>query len=86
VKTAAFVGAAVLLLLLDAVASVRVAGSGVLSRAQKTAWLLVIWLAPMIGAIFAMNVSREASVPAPAPGAIGDSPNPGIEPTKTGYL
>jgi hypothetical protein len=85
VKTAAFVGAAVLVLLLDAVASVRVGGSEVLSRAQKTAWLLVIWLAPIIGSILALNVSGEASVPAPVPGSLGDSPNPGIEPTKTGY-
>jgi hypothetical protein len=86
VKTAALVGAAVLVLLLDALASVRVGGSEVLSRAQKTAWLLAIWLAPMIGAIFALNVSRDTSVPAPVRGTLGESPNPGIEPNKTGYL
>jgi hypothetical protein len=86
VKTAALIGAAVVVLLFDAVASVRVARSEVLSRAQKAAWLLAIWLAPMVGVIFALNVSREASVPAPAPGSLGESPNPGIEPTKTGYL
>jgi hypothetical protein len=68
VKTAVLFGAAVLVLLLDAIASVRVGGSEVLSRAQKTAWLLLIWLAPLIGAILAMQVSRERSVPAPARG------------------
>jgi hypothetical protein len=84
-KTAALFGAAVLVLLLDAIVSVRVGGSEALSRAQKTAWLLLVWLAPLIGAIFALTVSREAIVPAPVPGSLGDSPNPGIEPNKTGY-
>jgi hypothetical protein len=68
VKTAALFGAAVAVLLLDAVASVRVGGSEVLSPAQKTAWLLVVWLAPLIGAILTMQVSRETSIPAPARG------------------
>ena len=84
-KTAALVGAAVVVLLLDAVASVRVGRSEVHSRAQKAAWLLAIWLAPMIGAIFALSVVREVSVPAPVPGSPGEIPNPGIEYEKTGY-
>jgi hypothetical protein len=86
VKTAAFFAAAALVLLLDAVASVRVGGSEVLSRAQKTAWLLAVWLAPVIGAILALHVSREASIPAPVQGLLEEIPNPGIEPTKTGFL
>ena len=85
-KTAAFLGAAVLVLLLNAVASVRVGGSEVLSRAQKTAWLLLVWLAPLIGAILALSVSRETHVPAPVRGSLAESPNPGVEPEKTGYL
>jgi phospholipase D-like protein len=78
VKTAALFGAAVVPLLLDAVASVRVGGSEALSRAQKTAWLLVVWLAPLIGAILAMQVSRERSVPAPVPGSLEEGPSAGI--------
>jgi hypothetical protein len=85
VKTAAFSAAAVLVLL-DAVASFRVGGSEVLSRRQKIAWLLAVWLAPLIGAILALNVCGEVSVPAPVPGSPAEAPNPGIEPEKTGYL
>jgi len=86
VKTAALFGATVLVLLLDAVASIRVGGSEVLSRAQKTAWFLAVWFAPVIGAILALHVSRDASVPAPVPGSLEEGPNPGIEPNKTGFL
>jgi hypothetical protein len=83
VKTAALFGAAAVVLLLDAIASFRVGGSEVLTRAQKSAWLLLVWLVPLIGAILAMQVSRETSVPAPAPGSpeggseMGD---PGVSP------
>jgi len=86
VKTAALFGATVLVLLLDAVASIRVGGSEVLSRVQKTAWLLAVWLAPVIGAILALHVSREANISAPVPGSLEEGPNPGIEPNKTGFL
>jgi hypothetical protein len=88
VKTAALFGAAVVVLLLDALASVRVGSSEVLTRAQKTAWLLLVWLAPLVGAILAMQVSRETSVPAPARGppeggsGLGD---PGISPHVGGF-
>jgi hypothetical protein len=84
VKTAAILGGAVLILLLNAVASVRVSGSEVLTRVQKTAWLLLVWLAPLVGPILAMQVSKEISVPAPAPGPpeggseLGD---PGVSPS-----
>ena len=87
-KTAALLGAAVVVLLLNAIASVRVGGSEVLSRTQKTAWLLLVWLAPLIGAILAMQVSRETSVPAPVRGSpeggsgLGD---PGISPHVGGF-
>jgi hypothetical protein len=88
VNAAALFGAAVVVLLLDAIASVRVGGSEVLTRGQKTAWLLVVWLAPLIGAILAMQVSREMSVPAPVRGSpeggigLGD---PGISPHVDGF-
>ena len=85
-KTAAFVVAAVFFVLLNTVASVRVGGSEALTRAQKVAWLFATWFAPLIGAIFALNVSRETSVPAPVHGTLAETPNPGIEPNKTGYL
>ena len=78
VKTAAIFGAVVLVLLANAVASVRIARSEVLSRTQKSAWLLVVWLAPLIGAILALQVSREASVPAPVPGSLEEGPSAGI--------
>jgi hypothetical protein len=82
VKTAALVGAAVVVLLLDMVASVGVGRSEVLSRAQKAAWLLAIWLAPIIGAIFSLYVSRERSVPAPVQGTLGETANPALNTTR----
>ena len=85
-KTVVLVGAVVLVLVLDAVASWRLLGSEAHSRAQKAAWLLLVWLVPFVGAILALQVSAEASVPAPVAGSLDDAPNPGIEPNKTGYL
>ena len=57
-----------------------------LSRVQKTAWFLAVWLAPVIGAILALHVSREANISAPLPGSLEEGTNPGIEPNKTGFL
>jgi hypothetical protein len=86
VKAAVLLGALALILIVDVVASVRISGSKVLLPTQKAAWLVLVWLAPLIGAIFAITVTRELSDSPPAPGSFGEPPNPGIEPTKTGYL
>jgi hypothetical protein len=69
VKTAAICGVT-LILLLSASASARIVRSEVHSRTQKVAWLLFVWLAPLLGAIWALQVSTEKSVPAPVSGSL----------------
>ena len=81
-KTAVFL-AAVVVLLVDVVASIRVARSSSLSPGQRIAWLLLVWLAPLLGAILAIAMSKEIDTPAPVAGKFGEPPNPGYEPGKT---
>jgi hypothetical protein len=61
---------AVVLLLLDLFASGRVLRSDATSPAQKAAWLLLVWLVPVVGAIFAFQVSADAGVAAPKPDSV----------------
>lgn len=44
---------------LDVVASRAIVRGNALSIMQKAAWLLLIWLAPILGATFALQVSSE---------------------------
>ena len=77
-KAAVIFGATLMILLIDILASVRVVGSDVTSRAQKVAWLLFIWLAPLLGALFALQVSKETSVSAPVAGSFESGPEPSL--------
>ncbi len=56
--------AAVFVGLLDLYATNRVLHSFAHSRGQKTAWILFIWLAPLIGAILALEISSVSDAPA----------------------
>jgi hypothetical protein len=85
-KTAVIWGAAAVVVLLQLVASARVIRSEVHSRPQKAAWLVLIWLAPLVGAIWALQISTEKSVPAPVPGSLEEGPKPGIEISGSGYI
>ena len=60
---------AVVLLLLNLIASARVFRSDLTSAGQKAAWLLLVWLVPLIGAFFALQISADMGVPAPKPGS-----------------
>jgi hypothetical protein len=77
---------AIVILIVDVVASLRVGRSGALSWTQKAAWLVLIWLAPLLGGILAFSVCGETDSPAPVAGQLGDPPDPGYEPTKTTML
>jgi hypothetical protein len=79
VKTAAVVGAVVVVLVLNVLASSRIVRSEVYSQAQRAAWLLLVWLAPLVGAILALQVSTEVNVPAPVAGSsLAGGPKPGV--------
>jgi hypothetical protein len=67
VKAVVLLGA-VALLLLDLVASARVLRSD-LAVSQKVAWLLLVWLLPLVGAVFAFQISTESGVPGPKAGS-----------------
>jgi Phospholipase_D-nuclease N-terminal len=86
VKIAVIGGTAVVILLIQLFASARVVRSEVHSRLQKTAWLLLVWLAPLVGAIWAIQTSTEKSVPAPVPGSLEEGPRPGMESGGSGYI
>jgi hypothetical protein len=59
VKTAVIGGALVALLLLNLFVSGRVLRCGV--PRQRLAWVLLIWVAPVVGAVLALQVSFESS-------------------------
>jgi hypothetical protein len=86
VKTAVICGAAALLLPIQLFASARMVRSEVHSRPQKAAWLALIWLAPLVGAVWALQISTEKSIPAPVPGSLEEGPKPGIEISGSGYI
>jgi len=58
-KAAVVVGAIVLLTALNILASAQVVRANSLAGAHKTAWLLLVWLAPLLGALLALQVGRE---------------------------
>jgi Phospholipase_D-nuclease N-terminal len=78
VKTAVSLGAVLIVALLDIFVSVRIARSEVTSRPQKAAWLLFVWLVPVVGAMLAVQVSREANLPGPVPDSFEDGPGPSL--------
>ena len=77
-KTAVTLGAALIVALIDIFASARIARSEVMSQPQKAAWLLLVWLVPLVGAMFALQLSREVSPSAPAPGSLEEGPGPSL--------
>ena len=82
-KAAVVVGAIVLLMVLNIFASARLVRANLLARAHKTAWLLLVWLAPLLGALLALQVARESIVPAPVAGSFGGE-DPGVNPVGYG--
>ena len=56
-KTALVVGPIALAVALNAAASWRILRSEAHALAQKTAWLSLVWLAPVLGTILALEVS-----------------------------
>jgi hypothetical protein len=75
VKTALAVGAVVVALVLNFAASWKILSSEVHTPAQKAAWLLLVWLAPALGAIWALQVSTERTIPAPVAGSFEQGSN-----------
>ena len=63
-KTTVICGVVALILILDLIASTRILRSGAHSRAQQIAWLLLVWLAPLVGAILALLASFESNADA----------------------
>jgi hypothetical protein len=52
--------AAIVAVLLDVVASIVVFCSDVLSERQRVAWLILVWLVPILGAGLALQLWTEA--------------------------
>ena len=83
-KTAAICGIALFILILDLFASAWIVRSEVHSRTQKVAWLLLVWWAPLLGAIWALQVSVEKAVPAPVSGSLEEGSR--IEHSSGGFV
>jgi hypothetical protein len=75
VRTSVVIGAVVVILTLDVIASWRILRSEVHSRGQKLTWVLLIWLAPLLGFILALQISTEKTVPAPVAGSFEQGPD-----------
>jgi hypothetical protein len=48
---------------LDCVATVRIARSGLYTSSQKTAQILIIWLIPIVGSIVVLSVLKATAPP-----------------------
>jgi Phospholipase_D-nuclease N-terminal len=86
VKTVVLLGA-VVLVLLNLLASVRVLRSDLTSLVQRAAWLLLVWLVPVVGAVLALQISTDSGIAAPKPqsGETGSQVwPPGIGPDEDG--
>ena len=77
-------GSVALIVLLDAFASARLLRSDVTSARQKLAWLALTWVMPLLGALLALQVVSERSIPAPRRYSAetgSGSGDPGISPS-----
>ena len=83
---AAVISGVVLIVLLDVFATRRILTSDVISPGQKAAWLFLVWFVPLVGAMFAIQMSRESSAPAPVAGSFEGGPAPSIGLTGGGNM
>lgn len=60
-RTVVGLGGLLLVVALDIAASVRVSRWDVTTSTQKAAWLLFIWVAPLLGALLALQITSERS-------------------------
>ena len=81
-RTALWFGALLVVLMLDIAASVRVGRWEAITSAQKAAWLLLVWVIPLLGASLALHVSSEVSGGLPTGQSsgvgIGDAGSPDV--------
>jgi hypothetical protein len=67
---------------LDVVATVRLASSGVYTRSQKTAQMVILWAIPIAGAFFVLVVMASDKM---VVGPSGNSDDPGMGPYSGAY-
>jgi hypothetical protein len=60
-RTAVGLGGLLLILALDIAASIRVGRWDTTTSMQKAAWLLFIWVMPLLGALLALQITSERS-------------------------
>jgi hypothetical protein len=61
VRTVVALGVLIVVVMLDIAASVRVARWDAITSVQRSAWLLLIWIVPLLGAALALQVSSEVT-------------------------
>jgi hypothetical protein len=59
VRTVVELGGLLLVLVLNIAASVRVGRWDAIAKAQRAAWLVFIWAAPLLGSLLALQVTAE---------------------------
>ena len=60
-RSAIWLGALLIILLLNVVASIRVVRWNLFTAAQKTAWVVFVWIIPLLGAALALQITSESS-------------------------
>ena len=85
---AALTAAAVVLVVLDGLVSVRLLRSALMTPTQKSAWLCLIWLVPLVGAILGLHVVSDSHAPKRTDGALdAEEPlAPGLHVAGSGYV
>jgi hypothetical protein len=61
VRTVVGLGVLLVVLALDIAASIRVGRWDISTSTQRVAWLLFIWVAPLLGALLALQITSERS-------------------------
>ena len=89
-RTAVWLGVLLVILLLNTAASIRVVRWELLTALQKTAWIVFVWVVPLLGSFLALQITSESGRGPPTGQSsgigIGDSLGIGIGTyTTTGF-
>jgi hypothetical protein len=59
VRTVVWLGAVLVVLALNVAASIRLVRWDLITALQKSAWLVFVWLVPLLGSLLALQVTAE---------------------------
>jgi hypothetical protein len=88
VSAAVVISAVLALALLDGVVTLRIVRSDAIAPGQKVAWLCFVWLVPLVGALFGLQISSDSQASARPDGALdAEAPlTPGLHIAGRSYI